>query len=83
MNKCKYTVVRDENLKTIMDEISSKIKFINSIHSVESVDPKEYKQIIMNREELIKNCNNIVRVKHWTYNKCTDNVRMIAVASDE
>lgn len=83
MNKCKYTVVRDENLKTIMDEISNKVKFINTVNSVEPVDQKDYKQIIMSRDELIKNCNNIIHIKHWTYNKCTDNVRMIAAVSDE
>lgn len=84
-SKCKYTVVRDENLKTTMDEISNKVKFINTVHGEKSneFDSKDYVQIILNRKQFMEDCNNLIHVKHWTYNRCTDNVRMIAVVNND
>lgn len=85
MNNCKFTVVKDDGLKTIMDQISDKVKFINTVHGekLNEFDPKDYKQIILNRNELMDSCKDLIHIKHWTYNRCTDNVRMIAKVNDE
>lgn len=69
---CKFTVVKDESLKTIMDEIACQVEIINQREKKES----ERGCFTFPRWEFISS-NYILEVEKWKYSYKDDSVIFI------